>query len=178
MNIFQNLNLPKALNVTRNLTQITANLNKSQPISFASPSANITNSPSLLNSSQISQLVQLNSQGHVLGLGWALFTCILLALLLIIICILQSKSEYAAIYYFMSPLILATTVGVLYALPKYHLGDVVSEPKLVDRYWHPRVAFLVVSSLLTLALSLYGLIIYAITPVYAIKEPEDQYESY
>ncbi|KAJ3319970.1 hypothetical protein HDV06_005788 [Boothiomyces sp. JEL0866] len=107
----------------------------------------------------------------VFGLGWALFSCIILAVILVILCILLSQQEYAGLFYIISGLILALYVMILALIPKLKVGDPISLPSAeIDWTHYPRIVFLSFTTIFS-AVGIAGVgIFHWAAPVYA-KQP-------
>jgi len=84
----------------------------------------------------------------------------------------QVRPDHTPAYYLGSPVILAITVGVLYGLPKYQIGEPIIVPDLVDYTWHPRIAFAVIMCMFGILSCMGSAAMYVFTPVYAI-DPDD-----
>jgi hypothetical protein len=84
-----------------------------------------------ITSLNVAQLLELNQKGRILGLGWALAISIVLGLILLVISLAKSQSRYAVLWWSGSVGVFASVVGILYALPKYAVGEPIVTPDLV-----------------------------------------------
>lgn len=104
----------------------------------------------------------------IAGLGWALFTTILLTILLTCLCIVFSQHEYAGYLYVGSGFVLALFVIVISRIPQIQVGSLEPLPPAdIDWSYYPRIVFVSFTSIFGfLGVSGVG-IYYYFNPVYA-----------
>jgi hypothetical protein len=123
----------------------------------------------LLSKFVSAELIQPSSK--ILGLGWALFSTILVACFLVTICILLSQQNYAPALFFSSAIIMGLYVMILALIPKYQVGSIAPSPPIsIDWSFYPRIVFLSFTTIIggfSVSAAAY---FYCFTPIYAIKE--------
>ncbi|KAI8799520.1 hypothetical protein BJ742DRAFT_845640, partial [Cladochytrium replicatum] len=127
---------------------------------------------------------------RILGVGWGLFTVILLTTVLVVVSACMSQHDAAGWLCTGSIALIAGLIGVLAAVPKVRVGSTEEKPGLVryfgralllnlkilvvvqkqDWTFHTRILFVVSFGLVAVAGLLGAVVIHLLTPVYAIPE--------
>ncbi|TPX61971.1 hypothetical protein SpCBS45565_g07135 [Spizellomyces sp. 'palustris'] len=118
---------------------------------------------------------------RILNIGWALFTTLLLGGTCIIAFLISSafaktssgNVSRTSIVTLVSATVFGVVVLTLRYLPKVPVGYVVQEAEMVDKTYHARIAFAVVSTILSIVAASCSAVYYAFSPIYA-KPADDE----
>lgn len=123
----------------------------------------------LLSNFVLAEIIQPSTK--VLGLGWALFSSIFIACILLAVCITLSQQDYAPGLFIASTIAVGLYVMILALIPKYQVGSIAPLPPIdIDWSYYPRIVFLSFTTIVggfSVSAAAY---LYCFTPIYAIKE--------
>ncbi|KNC99795.1 uncharacterized protein SPPG_05171 [Spizellomyces punctatus DAOM BR117] len=112
---------------------------------------------------------------RILNIGWALFTTLLLGGTCIIAFLISSafaktssgNVSRTSIVTLVSATVFGVVVLTLRYLPKVPVGYVVQEAEVVDKTYHARIAFAVLSTIFSVVSAGCSAAFYAFSPIYA-----------